>query len=816
MNKYKTSLTNEISEREIKHNHLANELAKEGIVLLKNDNTLPFNNTSKLALYGAGAIFTVKGGTGSGEVRERHSVSIYEGLVNHGFEITSLNWLMDYENLFEDKYQQYRKSKKVTLINLYKIMELLTEDFIYPSGRTITSEDVLNSQTEYCVYVISRQAGEGADRRLIEGDYYLSKEEINHIRTCATYYKHFVLVINSGSQIDLSPLDDIPNIGAILYYVQAGQSGGDALASIIKGITCPSGKLAVTWINKYEDIPFGYEYPAKKDSYYKEGIFVGYRYYSSFDIPVRYPFGYGLSYTKFERKLHSYKIDNSVINFSIKTTNFGPVSGKDVIQVYVACPNGRINKAKLSLVDFEKSKNLEPNESQIIDIYFDMTSLASFDMTQNAYILERGKYVFKVGENVNDLGNFFVVNLVEEIIVSKHQKLCPVKEQFDVLYHDKYADEIVTEEVPSIELNISWDVINYDYQDKEKYDDQDINDLLSKFKNKDLVNIVVGDGMYFNKPYFTAPGMVGMTTSKYVDKGLINLTMSDGPAGLRLSKICVLNKKGDMKAGDVPLEFLNSLPNFMKYFIIENPKKGKIHYQFATAFPVESMLAQTWNKELLYQMGKAIAVEMEEFGITHFLAPAVNIQKNPLCGRNFEYYSEDPIISGKLASQLIRGIEEKGDKFAVIKHFACNSQETDRQHNNSIVDNQALREIYLKAFEIAVKEGNVSSIMTSYNLLNGIYTPNNHDLNTKICRFEWDFEGILMTDWYSTGKGKGSDVYCIPSGNDLIMPGSAIGQKRRLLRAIKKGQIKKEDLYKSAYRIIKQIKNSFLQKEFIK
>lgn len=815
MNKYKTSLTIEISEREIKHNLLAMELAKEGIVLLKNENTLPFNNTKKVALFGAGALFTVKGGTGSGEVRERHSVSIYEGLVNQGYEITSLNWLMDYENLFEDKYKQYRKSKKVTLVNLYKIMELLTEDFIYPSGREITSEDVTQSETEYCIYVISRQAGEGADRRLKEGDYYLTKEEINHIKTCASYYKHFVLVINSGSQIDLSPIEDIPNIGAIVYYVQAGQAGGDAFASIIKGITCPSGKLATTWVNKYQDIPYGDEYPSKKDSYYKEGIFVGYRYYSSFDIPVRYPFGYGLSYTKFERKLESYKVDNTFINFSFKVTNIGHVSGKDVVQIYVRLPNGNINKAKLSLVDFEKSKLIEPNESDIVDIYFDITSLASYDSFRNMYVLEKGNYVFKVGENVNDLGNFFIINLNEEIIISKHQNLCPLKEDLNVLTRFEYEEELL-EGVPSIDLDLNLETIIYDYQDKEKYDDENINNILSKFKIKDFVNIVVGDGMYFNKPYFSAPGMVGMTTSKYVNQGLINLTMSDGPAGLRLSKICVLDKKDNMRAGDVPLEFLNSLPNFMKYFIIANPKKGEIHYQFLTAFPVESMLAQTWNKELLYQMGKAIAVEMKEFGITHFLAPAVNIQKNPLCGRNFEYYSEDPIISGKLASQLIRGIEEKGDKFAVIKHFACNSQETDRQHNNSIVDNQALREIYLKAFEIAVKEGNVSSIMTSYNLLNGIYTPNNHDLNTKICRFEWGFEGILMTDWYSTGKGKGSDVYCIPSGNDLIMPGSAIGQKRRLLRAIKKGQINKEDLYKSAYRIIKQIKNSFLQKEFIK
>lgn len=694
-------------------------------------------------------------------------------------------------------------------------MELLTEDFVFPAGREITSDDIKNSNTEYCIYVVARQAGEGGDRKLEEGNYYLTKDEINQIKTCASYYKHFVLVINSGSQIDLSSLDDIPNIGAIVYYVQGGQAGGDALASIVKGDICPSGRLATTWVKKYDDIPYGNEYPGPVDSYYKEGIFVGYRYYSSFDVPVRYPFGYGLSYTSFIRSLESYKVDNSFVNLTYKVINVGSIPGKDVLQLYVTAPNGEVSKSKIQLVDFEKSDLLEPEEEQLLDIYFDMLSLASYNAKRNEYVLDRGRYVFWVGENVNDLLHSFVIDLDKEIVVSKHADLCKCNHEYEILTHEHYETEIIDECIPVIKMDIKHETIVHDYVDKESYDDEEINKILKTFKEKDFANFVCGDGMFFNKPYFSSPGMVGMTTSKYADRGLINLTMSDGPAGLRLSRECLINKKGEIQAGDVPLEFLNSLPNFMKYFIVGNPKKCKKCYQYATAFPVETLLGQTWNKTLLNEMGKAIAIEMEEFGITHFLAPAINIQRNPLCGRNFEYYSEDPVISGKLAAALVCGVEEKGDKYAVVKHFACNSQETNRQHNNSIVDNQTLREIYLRGFEITIKEGKVGSIMTSYNLLNDIYTPNNNDLNNKIARFEWGFRGILMTDWFSTGKTKGSDILCIPSGNDLIMPGSGKGQKRKIVKALKKGQIKKEDMYKSTYRIVKQIRNSFLQKEFI-
>jgi beta-glucosidase len=329
-----------------------------------------------------------------------------------------------------------------------------------------------------------------------------------------------------------------------------------------------------------------------------------------------------------------------------------------------------------------------------------------------------------------------------------------------------------------------------------------------------MAEILVGDGMFlFSNPIFHLPGSVGNTTSKLFNKGLINVALCDGPAGIRLQKESGLNKRNKIKPIEMPIGFLEFLPWIAHKVIKANPKKDKMLYQYTTSFPVATALAQTWNIELLEEIGLAIQKEMEEYGCTYWLAPAVNIQMNPLCGRNFEYFSEDPFLTGKLASSIIKGIQSKKGFYATVKHFACNNQETNREHVSSNVSERALREIYTKAFKICVKESHVKSVMTSYNKLNNVYTPNSYDLCTKLLRCEWGFDGVVMTDWLSTARKLGDNGLAIEAGNDLIMPGGNYYRKQ-IKKAIRKGKLSYDDLYRCASNVLKAIKNSDIQKKF--
>jgi beta-glucosidase len=275
-----------------------------------------------------------------------------------------------------------------------------------------------------------------------------------------------------------------------------------------------------------------------------------------------------------------------------------------------------------------------------------------------------------------------------------------------------------------------------------------------------------------------------------------------------------MNKKGKIKPIEMPMSFLEFLPSFVHKLIKANPKKDKLYYQYVTSFPVASALGATWNQELMYKVGLAINSEMEEFGCTYWLAPAVNIQTNLLCGRNFEYFSEDPYLSGTMASSIIKGVQSKKGYYVTVKHFACNNQETNREHVNSILSERALREIYTKAFKICVEKANALSIMTSYNLVNDIYTPNSYDLCTNLLRCEWGFDGVVMTDWYASKKGQASHVLAIKAGNDLIMPGENKA-KKEIIKAVKKGILTKEELYMACYNVVSSIFNSNLHQEYM-
>ncbi len=814
----KASYDGTISQREEENRRIAYTAACEGMVLLKNDGVLPLQ-TRKVALYGPGALRTIKGGTGSGEVNERHAVSVLEGLQNRGFTVTTEGWLRDYEVGYQDALKAYKKEKRkrINILKVKDVMQMLLDNFFIPAGRPITPADVTASDTDTCIYVLSRQAGEGGDRKLVPGGYYVTKEEEAAIRFCAGHYRHFVLVINCGSSMDLSFARDIP--GAIVYICQPGMEGGNALADILSGVVSPSGKLTDTWAKHYTDIPFAQEYSYLngnlKDEYYKEGIFVGYRYFDSFGVEPAYPFGFGLSYTDFSLAARDISLDGSRITVSASITNTGHHPGKEVAQLYITAPEGKLNKEHQSLAAFGKTQVLDPGAGETLTLSFDLKELASFRQADNCMILEAGDYLLRLGNSSRNTRVVAVVNLPEEIIVSRHRAICPLREPLEELKAPARQPEAPDPTVPRLTLDpAAFATKVFDYTQPGECRDPKVQNFLNTLSLRDMVNIVVGIGMFGGKMRFHLPGAVGKTTSKLWGKGLANVMLCDGPAGLRVQKLSTVTKQGKLRSASLSMSTFDVLPGFVKKMLAGNLDKHTPLYQYATAFPVHTALAQSWNVPLLEQVGQSIFREMEEFGCTYWLAPAMNIHRNPLCGRNFEYLSEDPRLTGLLAAALTRGVQQKEGFYATIKHFACNNQEDARTKVSSNVSQRALREIYLRGFQLAVEQGGAKSVMTSYNRLNGVYTPNSYDLCTTVLRNEWGFDGVVMTDWFSTNPGQGTNPGCIAAGNDLIMPGG-ISFRLSLHWALLTGRLKPAQLRRCCSHVVNSVFDSAIQKEYI-
>lgn len=813
----KAKNTNEVSKREQENLVLSRLVASEAIVLLENDGVLPLKRRD-VALYGFGASMTIKGGTGSGEVKERYCVSILEGLINNGFTITSLDWIREYEELYTSLRKEYvtKKRKSFNIFKINKIWDQLTDDFKNPLGRIINDEDAVKSNTDTCIYVLSRQAGEGKDRKVEKGSYLLLDDELEMIRKCASSFSKFILIINVGSSIDLSEIKKIDGINAILYISQLGCEGGNAVADVLSGKVNPSGKLSNTWVNNYQDIPNGENFGPcgidKDNLKYIENIFVGYRYYDSFDINVAYPFGYGLSYTKFLVNYKDKYIDKNNISLLINVKNIGEYPGSEVVQLYLKKPSKRLKQPKQVLIDFIKSNVIDSHSEEDLTITFNILDYASYDEKNASYILEAGDYIISIGTNVSNTKDCFCIKIEEDIVVSQHQNICPLDIEMKKIEIDNHFQSLGFE---CYQLDLSSiEVKNYCYDYQYQYSERAYQ-FVKNLKVKEMVDLVVGAGMFFDNSKFVLPGAVGNTTSKLWDKGLANIAFCDGPAGIRLLKTSGINKKGKIKAFDSTLSSYEFLPKIVNKIMNANPKKYRPIYQFTTSFPVANALAQTWNKELMNRVGKAIQKEMEEYGCTYWLAPAINIQLNPLCGRNFEYFSEEPILAGKLAAEIIKGVQSKEGFYVTVKHFACNNQETNRETVNAHVDERTLREIYLKAFEICVKEGKAKGIMTSYNKINGVYTPNSYDLCTKVLRCEWGFNGVVMTDWYSTRGDHADNVLAIKAGNDLIMPGGFTMAKHQIKKALRKKKLSKEELFNACYNVVNSIMNSQIQKEYI-
>ena len=813
-------LTTAETEQERLHREVAYRAALEGIVLLENDGVLPLK-PGKIALYGAGAGMTIKGGTGSGEVNERHAVTILEGLENAGFKVTTKHWIYEYELLYEKGEEEYGKEfrRKLNPAHWGEIANLMSNPYQYPFGQAVTEQDVKWSETDTCIYVVSRQAGEGSDRRLVSGDNELSKEEKEAIAFCAHTYEKMIVAINVGSSFDMGFLEEIEGINAVIFFGQQGCQGGTAFADLVLGKVSPSGKLADTWAKKYTDIPFAMEYSYLNGNlnseYYKEDIYVGYRYFDSYKVEPRYPFGYGLSYTDFEIAFENAVIDKTKITISAKVTNTGEhYAGKEVVQIYVSCPQGKLPKEYQRLAAFAKTEVLQPGESETVTLEMDMSLLSSFYEADATERLEAGNYIFRIGNASNQTKVCAVAILKEDVVLAKYHHICESTRRFKKIEPAIMEEEVLPADVCTLTVKAEdFMTREVDYTKPAIYRSRETDKLLKPLNVKEAAELTVGGGMFGGKRYFEAPGAAGSTSGNLLEKNIPNICVADGPAGLRLQRTSAVTAKGKVKMMDPWISLMKYFPSPVKKMMFGNADKDTLIYQYATSFPVELSLAQTWNVELLEEVGFAVSEEMRTYGVSYWLAPALNIHRNPLCGRNFEYFSEDPFISGKMTAALTRGVQKIEGNYVTIKHFCCNNQEDNRNRTNANVSERALREIYLKGFEIAVKESHPGAVMSSYNKVNGTYTSNSYDLLTKVLRNEWGFDGLVMTDWFATGKGLANEAKAITAGNDLIMPGTD-GAKKVILKAVKDGELSKNDLRRCAANVLKGIVSTDIYKKY--
>ena len=802
------SKTNEIQKYETEHENEVRHLAGECMVLLENDGVLPFSDKiKKIALYGTGARHTVKGGTGSGDVNVRKTVSIARGLEEAGFEIVTEDWLDRYDRDLEEAQKTYLKKLKDMSDETGEPSVILgfKHPFQEPEQPIVEETDI--KEADAAIYVLARNSGEGKDRRAEKGDYYLSDRELQNIRFMTEHYKNCIVLLNVGGVIDLTSLKAIEGVQAIMLVGQTGNMGGYAVADVLTAKTIPSGKLTDTWARSYEDYPssatFSHRDGNLDDEYYSDGIYVGYRYFDTFGVMPLYCFGYGKSYTEFEIKTMNVTADEKQVQVEVEVTNIGDkYPGKEVVQVYYSAPDGIMEKPTQELAGFAKTKLLAPGEKDVVTITFATTNMASFDAYDAAWVMEEGEYTIRVGNSSRNTEAVAVIDLDEQVTTLQLKRLMRDTIAVRELHHMIPIFDIEFDfGVPAIPFRImlqaenfkkelvEYEVMRRTLMDKRKDEvltledvkagNATLDELTAQLTVEEMAELCVGterrngDGNVIGSASSGVPGAAGDTTSSLLETRKVpNLIQADGPAGLRLETPC-------------------------------------------TAIPIATTLAQSWDMNLIHRMGELVGEEMKQLHVDLWLAPGMNIHRNPLCGRNFEYYSEDPVLTGLCAATETKGVQSQKGKGTTIKHFAGNNQEDNRMFTNAHISERALREIYLKGFEIAVKTAQPYAIMTSYNLINGVHSANNYDMLQNIARDEWGFEGLVMTDWYTSqdttemgmvspsGKySHSSSVQCIKAGNDLQMPGCQQNVDD-IVEAVNEGkEITKADLQRCAKHIL--------------
>lgn len=805
----------ELFDYEKEHIGLLRDSLAECTLFLRQNGAFPLEAPGRIAAYGNGVRHTVKGGTGSGEVNSRYSVNVEQGLKGAGFTITTGRWLDAFDQVEQDAQKAFVKEIKERAKKKHTMAILEGMGAVMPQPEY---DLPLDGEGDTAIYVLSRISGEGNDREPIPGDIRLTDSEAKTILALDAKYEKFMLVLNVGGVVDLTPVKEVSNI---LVLSQLGVETGSVLADILLGRANPSGKLTTTWAS-WEDYCREGEFGDINDTRYKEGIYVGYRYFDTVGKKPLFPFGYGLSYTSFDIAVTGAAAEGDTIRIKAAVSNTGARAGREVVQVYVSAPAGRLDKPYQDLAAFAKTDLLEPGASQELTISFSLRDCASYDAQKESYVLEAGSYVVRVGDSSDHTQPAALVDLDGEAVVTKAGN-CLGKTDFED-WKPSGSETAAAEELSDITrisvaaADIETVTVTYD---QEREIDPRVKDLTVEelaYLNVGAFNPKAGALSVIGNAATNVAGAAGETTGVLKEKGFPVLVMSDGPAGLRLAKEFYRDEKGAHGIGSsmVPESFLPFLPAPARFIMnliggSGKPKKGqKVEYQYATAIPIGTAIAQSFNLPLAESYGSIVGDEMERFGVHLWLAPALNIHRDIRCGRNFEYYSEDPLISGKTAAAITRGVQRHPGCGTTIKHYAANNQEKNRYCNNSIVSERAMREIYLKGFGICVRESQPHALMTSYNLLNGVHTSEHRGLIEDILRCEYGFKGIVMTDWIVDMAQDKQSLHRMPiaaeiakTGGDLVMPGSK-GDFDSIVKAAKSGELELKQLQINATRVVRK------------
>lgn len=802
---YYGSTAPEMSAREKRNAALARRAAAGSYVLLQNpDNTLPLR-AQNIALYGMGARRTVIGGEGSGECNPRYKTSIEQGLENAGYTITSKAWLDDYDREYAETYEEFRQMVEEKIAHIQNPIQQIpaahSYKYRYPSGRLIGEADAAASETDTAVYVLMRQAGECTDRKPEKGDFLMTDIEVENLRFLTAHYAHVTLVINVGGLIDLTPVADLPL--AIVFMVQGGSESGNSLADVLSGRVNFCGRLADTWPMNYAQIPGGENFSSLngdlENEYYTEGRYVGYRFFDSFGVAPRFPFGFGLSYTAFEQTVTGVTLDGADLTARVVVKNTGEVAGREVVQAYLAVPGS----VAQSLAAFAKTSVLAPGGEETVTLHIALADNAVYNAAAAAWQLPRGEYRLYIGKNSRDTVAAAALTLAETITTEQCRSCCAAGDALQEI-------EVPAPSLPplpdtAVRLTIdpaAFSCKTADYTEPQAAESPRVREVLDSLTTEQQVELLRGGELQDQTPgQHQIAGACGKTAITLREQGVPNIVFSDGPAGVNIVEEILITADGGIKPAKMIERYNWGLMKQLAKRMCGG--EGQHVYRYATAWPVAMLLAQSWDTALLEEVGTAVADELIEFGITLLLAPAMNIHRNPLCGRNFEYYSEDPLISGKMAAAYVRGMQSNPGVGATIKHFCCNNQEDNRVAVNENVSEQALREIYLRGFEIAVKESNPLALMTSYNQLNGAYTGCRHDLITDILRCEWGYTGLVMTDW-----GTSYDpVAALHAQVDMMMPGSS-ADRDAVLAALQNGTVTPAEVRRAAARVLALIAQS--------
>ena len=720
---------------------LARQATAEGCVLLENEGqALPLREGERVAVFGRMAFHYYKSGLGSGGlVNTRYVVGILDAL-KACKEIRLDEKLMGiYEDwIRENPFDEGQGWGRVPWCQ--KEMEVTDEMLGCARDNDVS------------LVIIGRTAGEDQDNNAGPGSYCLTETEEDMIRRVCQASKRTVVVLNVGNIIDMSWVKKY-HPQAVLYAWQGGQEGGNGVADVLTGKVCACGKLTDTIAERIEDYPSTENFGDPFKNYYKEDIYVGYRYFETFaKDKVLYPFGYGLSYTGFGIKAEILKNTEEELTVAAEVVNTGAVKGKEVVQVYAKVPQGKLGNPARRLIGFAKTGELKPGEKEEVVIAIPKYDLTSYDDSgvtghKSCYVLEEGTYEIFVGSDVRSAESAGCYEEKFRVVEKLQEAYAPV-EKFSRMKAVLMPDgsyQAVTEEVP---------VRTVDPQERRKqnlpetlaytgdkgYKLVDVLDgkvsmenFVAQIREEDLIAMFRGEGMCSPKVTPGTAAAFGGVTESMKALGIPVGCCADGPSGIR------------MDCGTKAF----SLPN-------------------GTA------LGCTFNTELVGDLYEMTGKELRLNKIDSLLGPGMNIHRNPLNGRNFEYISEDPLLTGRICAVQVKAMAKSGIG-STIKHFCGNNQDVGRSTSDSVMSERCLREIYLKGFEMAVREGGARSVMTTYGSVNGLWTAGSYDLCTTILRKEWGFEGIVMTDWWAKSNYEGHQAEVsvkapmVAAQNDIYM-----------------------------------------------